>query len=164
MKKKPVVLLVSAFLSSTLLAPSVARSGEGCSHEAEDCVRELKAKLENRGWIGIEFDKEGREHPVITRVVPDSPAQAAGLAVGDALVAFNGVATSLGEKAVAAELDDALKPGRKLLVTVERGGDQLDLTVTLAQIPEALLAQWIGQHMLKGHSGQVAEASPAPQP
>jgi hypothetical protein len=42
-------------------------------------------------------------------------------------------------------------PGATMVYTLERNGAQKKVKVTLAPIPETVLAQWVGQHMLDQH-------------
>ena len=157
----PVVCLLAG------AAPVAADHGpehdkKGCSASAEACIRAMRDKLGEHGWVGIEMtrqDDAGR--PVVTGIVEDSPAERAGFARGDVLVAFNGVSHEEGEDAVNAEVQRAAVPGKMIVIGVQRNGRRVDLEVTLGRIPDFLLAQWVGQHMLEGHSGE-AEAAPRP--
>ena len=107
-----------------------------------------------------ETDSRGR--PVVTQIVADSPAEEAGFEVGDALAAFNGISTSEGEETVSAEVKRAMIPGEQITITVLRHGQRIDLAVTLGRIPDALVAQWIGYHMLEGHSDEAVAEAPKP--
>jgi C-terminal processing protease CtpA/Prc len=149
----------SILLTSLALTASASLAAEkSCPRTAEECVRGMTAKLENRGWIGIEMEDTQRGR-IIAAVVPGSPAEQAGVRKGDLMVAFNGVALAEGKEAVYEEMNRSLIPGREITLTVERGAEQHDLAVTLAQIPRQLLAQWIGQHMLEGHSQEADNAA-----
>jgi predicted metalloprotease with PDZ domain len=129
-----------------------------CTAEAQVCIHAMVQQFEERGWIGIEMDKgDGRQ--VITKVVPDSPAERAGLAAGDAIVAFNGIALAEGEKVIYAEMKKALIPGHRVTLSIDRDGAMRDVEVTLSEVPQQLLAQWIGQHVLDQH----ADAPEAPE-
>lgn len=154
-RKRLTVLLALA----GLLAPAAGFAGEKhCEQEADACVHAMTAKLEKRGWIGIEMAEAG-ENKAITVVVKGSPAETAGLKAGDVILAFNGIALSEGSEEVWAEMKRAMTPGREITVSIERAGDRSDIVVTLGKLPREVLAQWIGQHMLEGHSAppEIAE-------
>ena len=44
-----------------------------------------------------------------------------------------------------------MTPGKTVTYTVVRNGSEKDLKVELGSIPETVMAQWIGQHMLTAH-------------
>ena len=75
------------------------------------------------------------DHPMdIVGVLPDSPAQKAGLKPGDHVVSVNGHANPTWDRA-GLELISTL-PGHSLSVTVDRGGQEIPLTVTAAPTVE----------------------------
>jgi membrane-associated protease RseP (regulator of RpoE activity) len=93
-------------------------------------VQGLSAQMvENNRFIVTYFD-----HPSITSVDPDSPAQHAGVAPGDVLLAYNG------DDVVGHQFDltDLLVPDKKIAVTVQRGGDTKVFDVTVAKAPERI--------------------------
>lgn len=119
-------------------------------------MTKMVTKLQSRGWVGIEIDKN-EESGVLTvrRVEENSPAMAAGLQEGDALVAMNGI--HFGDKHAEKKLYEAKKAmtvGGTVTYTVDRKGcchvkgGQQDVAVTLAALPEEILARWIGEHMI----------------
>jgi predicted metalloprotease with PDZ domain len=127
-----------------------------CTAEVQVCIHTMVEQFRGRGWIGIEMDKgEGRQ--VITKVVHKSPAEKAGLEVGDAIVAFNGISLSEEEKVVYAAMKKALIPDNQITLSIDRDGELRDVEVTLAGLPEELLAQWVGQHVLDQHSDAPGE-------
>src|SRR5579863_1004194 len=93
-----------------------------------------------RGSIGIMFDAQ--ENPVIARVygkgsgitvssvVPGSPADQAGLKVGDTIVSVDGKPVKTGDELVA---DIAgRKPGTRVELGIVRGGKKITVPVTVA--------------------------------
>jgi membrane-associated protease RseP (regulator of RpoE activity) len=102
-----------------------------------------------KGWIGITvggvprhemIDESGDvvrylTHPPIISVDPDSPAQRAGIAPGDMLVAYNGVDVVDHD----VNLTHLFVPERRLLVTVQRDGESKDYSVQIAKVPEQVL-------------------------
>lgn len=98
-----------------------------------------------RGWVG--FIAQGPKHEMIRRqgdfiqyfaypsivaVDPESPAQRAGIAPGDVLIAYNG----LDVRGRAINLTHLLEPDRKLSVTIRRDGATKDVSMTVAKAPE----------------------------
>lgn len=129
-----------------------------CSAEASLCIRNMVDGLSKKGWIGIEWDNED-EIPVFTNVIPGSPAEAAGLAKGDRLLAFNGLSTSAGEEAVWAEAKKSLIPGKTVTLTIERMGTKKDVDVHLVPLPRHVMAQWIGNHVIEHHLAEKNETT-----
>lgn len=83
------------------------------------------------GYLGIEGGNAvtGDAGALVASVVPGSPAADAGLEVGDLIVAIDGEdVTGFGDLGVMVRRHD---PGEDLTLTVDRDGDEQDLTVTL---------------------------------
>jgi len=81
--------------------------------------------------LGLEVAHEGAAR--ITKVAAGSPAEAAGLCVGD-------VVTAIGDAAIASNVDFHLalvgrKGGESLPLTLRRNGRRLRVTVTLREVP-----------------------------
>lgn len=100
-----------------------------------------------KGWVG--FSAQGPKHemvlpqgdfiqyfayPSIVAVDPESPAQRAGIATGDVLIAYNGVDVRGREF----NLSQLLEPDRKLSVTIRREGETKDYSMTVARAPERI--------------------------
>jgi S1-C subfamily serine protease len=112
---------------------------------------ELEKKMDAvmpRGWIGISpmgpgisrVDTTGLivrylTYPSIESVDPDSPAEHAGVARGDVLVAFNGEDVTTTELA----MTRLLQPDHKLTVRVRRGGVDHDYAMMVVPAPESFL-------------------------
>ena len=85
-------------------------------------------------------------------VFADSPAEKAGLRGGDALTALNGVAYSRENEKLLKEIYAGLKPGETVTYSLNRGGKSLEIEVLLGHLPESVISQWVGQHLLEYHS------------
>jgi len=85
------------------------------------------------GDVFIEAISAGAE---ITKVVPGSPAEAAGLQVGDVIVSVND--DQVGPTADLADLIQQLGPGETVSLTVSSGADEdpREITVTLGENPD----------------------------
>jgi S1-C subfamily serine protease len=115
----------------------------------DDMQHVAQARL--KGWIGVETGLVPQEqradstgffvhyfrYPLIVSVEPNSPAQRAGIAPGDVLVAYDGqdvVRTRL-------NMSELLVPDRRLGVTVRRDGDVRDFTMVVAKPPERIMVR-----------------------
>ena len=145
-----------ALSATTLLLCAVAAATAGadekkkCAAEATVCVREMAESLKQRGWIGIEWDDQS-EPPRITHVVRSSPAERAGLQVGDVVKAFGGVSVSEEDKVLWAAMKRSLVPGKVMTVDVVREGAAKAIDVELIAVPDHIVAQWVGKHVLEHH-------------
>ena len=149
--------IVTALLLVSFAVPALAGDYGKCEKSAEACLHEYSAKLKNKGWVGIEMEKTEDHAMQVVRVVPDSPAEKAGFQGGDVLAGFNGIAYSKENKAALKKASAKMQPGKTVTYTVHRGDEKVDLQVELATIPETVMAQWIGQHMLTAHLDQSDE-------
>ncbi len=106
-----------------------------------------------RGWLGVRIqditpdiaDAIGiREGVLVTQVIPGSPAEKAGLQVGDVIVAVNGKkvldARDLQLKII------RIKPGTEVELTIFRKGKEMKLKVVIGELPE--------------DAGQIGKATP----
>ena len=148
---KRTISIAAALLLLVAAIPAMAGDHQKCDQPAEACLKAYTESLQNRGWVGIEMDTNEDGTMQIVRVVPDSPAEAAGFEAGDVLASFNGVAYKEENKQALKEATKTMTPGKTVTYTVVRNGSEQDLKVELGTIPETVMAQWIGQHMLTAH-------------
>ena len=150
-------LLVAAVTAGTAVAGGY---GKCSSANTQECLEMMATKLKNRGWIGVEInDASGSME--ITRILPDSPAQKAGLAAGDVLFAVNGVQYSESNQDTLSAIREQMTPGTTFTFTILKGGtDKEDVPISLAKMPEEVMAAMIGKHLLEAHltAEKVAEA------
>ncbi len=116
----------------------------------------MAGELKNTGWLGLEIDHD-QDTGVMTvkRVVPGSPAEKAGFAAGDALVAINGIKYADGNMEAIKAAKKSLAPGKQVTYTVKRASGLKDVTATLAEVPQEVLAGWVGGHMLQHAENQA---------
>jgi S1-C subfamily serine protease len=96
---------------------------------------------------------------IVTRVVPGSPAEAAGFREGDRLVALNDVKFKEANVAALKNLQSDLSPGKQVIYRVERKGGMRELWVTLAAVPDEVMGRWIGRHLMEHASVDVADGN-----
>ncbi|GMQ78733.1 MAG: hypothetical protein BMS9Abin02_1267 [Anaerolineae bacterium] len=71
---------------------------------------------------------------VILEVIPDSPAEKAGLKAGDIIKAISGQEVENSQEII--EAITSMEPGDEISITVERQGESLELNATLGEHPE----------------------------
>ena len=79
---------------------------------------------------------------LVVEVTEDSPADRAGLRVGDIITAVD--SEPLSEDVSLSELIRAHEPGDEVELTVQRAGRERTITVTLGQDPNDRNAPWLG--------------------
>lgn len=147
-----VVLLISITAS-----PLIAGEDHRCKASTQDCLNYMAAHLKERGWLGIEYDEENQK---VLRVIEGSPAEKAGFRKGDVLIAIAGVDISDENSAEIKKIQyEKMRPGNRVTYTVVRAGMKKNLEVTLSEVPDDIMAQWVGRHMLEDHVEDVQVAS-----
>lgn len=115
-----------------------------------------------RGWLGVVIQEVSRDlaesfgldkpaGALVVNVMPDSPAQAAGLREGDVIVQFNG-----NDIALSSDLPHQvgrIKPGEKARVDVIREGRRETIIATIGALPD--------EDQLAEQSRSESEAAPA---
>jgi PDZ domain len=117
------------------------------SPEAFPRVRAAVASLQP-GWIGINAEaphtrmvREDSAYvryfgvPEVISVEPNSPAERAGIARGDQLLAYDGV--NLRDREI--NLTRILQPSHRLRVTVRRDGEERDFSVVVGRPPQRVM-------------------------
>jgi serine protease Do len=98
-----------------------------------------------RGWLGVLIqdvtrelaDSFGMDHPhgaLIAKVLPDSPAQAAGLQTGDIVLKYNG--KKIGNSSMLPPLVGASAVDKDAVLTVLRKGKQQLIPVRIGELPD----------------------------
>ena len=79
---------------------------------------------------------------LVTRVVPGSPAEKAGIVAGDRITALDGI--ELTREQTIDILIQQYKPGDTLTATIIRSGKQLELSITVEANPSLTNKVWLG--------------------
>jgi predicted metalloprotease with PDZ domain len=147
-----IVVVAVALLATALLIAGDYK----CTKSTQECLDMMAAKMKDSGWVGVELETdEATGAYAILRVVPDSPAKAAGLRPGDVLLAMNGIRISEKNHEALWKAKKDMKPGDSVKYTVKRDGTDREVSITLAPMPADVLARFIGQHMLTHASAGV---------
>lgn len=89
----------------------------------------------NPAYMGIQFEAADTGVMVV-QVMPDSPAESAGLMAGDIVTAINGVAVT---EANAREIIQGFAVGDSITAAVTRDAESLSLKVVLGEMPAELM-------------------------
>lgn len=111
--------------------------------EVADQLRESGSV--SRGWLGVVIQEVNRdlaesfglERPLgalVVNVLPDSPAQAAGLREGDVIVLFNG--NEISRSSDLPHHVGRIRPGEKSDVEIIRDGRKKTISVTIGLLPD----------------------------
>lgn len=142
---------LAALLALILAAGALAGGDPPCDISTSPCLVKMVEKLKTRGWAGIEMDTFEDGGLRVTAVIAGSPAQKGGLKVGDILREVNGVPYRKDNMAALDKIYQMMVPNQTLTYTVERQAKTLQVQVKLAKVPEQLMAQWIGHHVLEAY-------------
>jgi len=147
MRKVFAVLVMVMFLA----APAMAGEKGKCTGSGEDCLTKMKAKYAEKAWLGIGYDTDESGHWVVNEVYDRSPAQKAGFAKGDVMLAIDGVKYTKDNKKALKAVYAELEPGSTTTYWVKRDGEKVKLEATLGKVPKDVQKQWIAEHMQHNH-------------
>jgi len=129
-------------VNTAIVSPTGGSVGIGFA-EPSAAVSRIVADLRDkgridRGWLGVSVEEtaaaSGRPAGVtVASVERGGPASRAGLHVGDALLAVNGDKIDTSRALIRAVA--AVPPGSSVTITVRRGGQQMDIPVTVGRRP-----------------------------
>jgi S1-C subfamily serine protease len=146
--------IVAVLAATAAIAGDHAKAAKG---DAEACLSAKAAKIAQHGWLGIETEKAPAGWRV-TSVYEGSPAARAGFRAGDVLVALNGVRLAEDNMEAVKAAKSKLKVGSQVAYTVTRDSGERQLSATLGEVPQEVLAQWLGEDVLDHHlATQVAD-------
>jgi predicted metalloprotease with PDZ domain len=137
-----------------------APSYKKCPLPTQTCLDQMVSKMKGRGWLGIEYDSE---KSLVQRVIPGSPAEAAGFKVGDIMISVAGknFADNTESRCVTCDaVKDIWKPGNKIPYVLKRKGKLMRVSPKLAALPSEVMAQMIGMHMIEHAQPEAAPPPP----
>lgn len=139
-------------MNTAIFSPSGGSVGIGFSVPAQtisDVITQLRATgTVSRGWLGVSIQPVTEElaqalglpgpvGAIVAEVLPDSPAQVAGLKSGDVILSVND--TKVEAKRGLPTLIAAIPTGKAARLAVLRSGDEMQLEVTIGTLtPEKL--------------------------
>lgn len=136
-----------------LLAAPLAETAEGAPSEramcaVADCMSEVVEMLEKQGWLGLELEGIPSRGLRVARVVERGPAAAAGLRVGDLVLAIGGEQVDVRRPETLQPLLAKSRPGEVTELRIRRGEVVRNLRLTAGRFPPERLAEAIGAYVL----------------
>jgi membrane-associated protease RseP (regulator of RpoE activity) len=135
-----------------LAGPAYAGSHPKASDNKTDWIAAAVAQTKTHGWAGLEYEKVKDEQGNLKKlkvkaVTPDSPAAAAGFAVGDVIMAINGHPVA---EMKAFKKDLVVGKAATYSVARKKGEEwaKSEFKLTLIEPPREVLAQWLGYQLL----------------
>jgi C-terminal processing protease CtpA/Prc len=154
----PLIAATALLVTSPLIAGDEEKEKKHCSYKVEDCVHAMKEKLSQRGWVGINMERDEEAGGVVlTWIASDSPAERAGLRKGDLLTSLNGVPYDEANEEKLAKEYKSFRSGSIATFGIKRQSEAMEIAVELEPLPEEILAKWIGEHVLHGHGEEYSE-------
>ena len=152
---------LSSVLAAVVAVAAITSASAGehkkCPAKTQDCLDLMSTKMKTSGWVGLELDwDQAKSSQVVTKVIPGSPAESAGIQIGDVLYALNGVRISPDNDEELAKARKGWKPGESVRYTIKRNGTDREVNLTLAPMPADVLARIIGEHMLQHVTNDIA--------
>ncbi|HEU4401386.1 MAG TPA: PDZ domain-containing protein [Candidatus Polarisedimenticolia bacterium] len=129
-----------------------------CTMSTQDCLDHMAAQMKSSGWVGLELDRDDDSGSLtVLKVVPGSPAEAAGIQPKDVLFALNGVRITKDNDEALMKARKEWQPGQSVTYTIKRDGTDRQVTLTLAPMPADVLARYIGEHMMEHANSEMAK-------
>ena len=123
--------------SELKIASSVRGGNDLCYAIPADKVFRISKDLKDfghvkRGWLGVNISSNKKGFVKVDNVIKSSPAEAGGIRIGDRIVDVSG--KTIKTPVHLSESIQMMRPGDKIVVSVERMGKQLKVNVKLAEL------------------------------
>lgn len=150
------ILSIFLCLFATVLA---AGDKEQCSATATECEKQIRQILAGKRYLGLHVIEVSGLGLLIKSVVPNSPAERAGFAEGDRVIAVNERwTTHASPRDFKQMLADTREEG-KVRIVVLRGGNHKRIEVRMEPYSKAQIDKIIASHMAQSHRA-TASTSP----
>lgn len=147
--------LAVALLALVATAPTWA-GGDKCRQEAAQAAAAKAAQhekaeaIKKAGWTGMEVEAAEEGGYRVTYVAAGTPAAEAGVRVGDRLVAYQGIALTEDNEEALHAAKKARRLGSRVSYTLERDGGRRNVTLTLVEVPDTVVARWLDGESAQG--------------
>lgn len=142
---------VGLLLLFTVLIPLQAEEQKKCTADPAKCEMAIRDMLAGQKYLGVELVNSGRGI-VVRSLMPYSPAEIAGLRVGDSVLIIDGHdATTMRVRELKAYIEAAKQRGRVMMV-IRRSGTLARVNVRFAVMQKNQIDKIVAAHMRESHS------------
>jgi S1-C subfamily serine protease len=144
------VVSVGLLLAILLVRPMAGGEGVKCNESPKECEKKIRQILSSKRFLGVTFDSS--KGLFVKSVIPDSPAERAGIQPGDVIMIMNGQDCSRADVKKFKEMLHSVKEGSRVTMIVRRDGTFKTLTPQLAAMTEKQIESAIEAHLKEAHS------------
>jgi C-terminal processing protease CtpA/Prc len=135
-----------------LMAPALsAAPKQKCPLSAQECEKQIREMLSGKRYLGVKLE-ETRNGLVITRIVPDSPAERYGLHEGDRIISVNGIDCTGVKINAFKQVLSKIGEQNKMIFTVDRSGFFKLVDLQMEVMSERQIDQIVATHLREAHS------------
>jgi len=140
----------STLVALTVLVAAVLSAQEmKCKESAHECEKKIRSILSGRRFLGVTFDPGNL---VIKAVVPESPAEKAGLRAGDLVMGINGHDVTGKDAMVFKTILHETKEGQRVAILIRRDGTYKNLTTLLTAMTDQQIERVVAAHLKEAHA------------
>lgn len=143
------ILILAAFVLAALSAVAGDELPR-CHSTRAECETRIREMMTGKKYLGVIF-YDTEKGILVKAVVPDSPAEEAGLRQGDLIVKVNGQNCADGNVKLFKQLVDKARERGVLAIRVKRNGTYVDTEAKLTQITETQIERIIAAHFKAAH-------------
>jgi predicted metalloprotease with PDZ domain len=143
-------ILILATLIFAALTVSAGEELPRCQSTKAECETRIREMMSGKKYLGVIF-YDTEKGILIKAVVPDSPAEDAGLRQGDLIVKVNGQNCADGNVKLFKKLVDKARAKGVLAIRVKRNGSYVDTEARLTQITETQIERIVAAHIKAAH-------------
>jgi predicted metalloprotease with PDZ domain len=147
-------LVVLSLLLAAISADAQDVQSHKCSTPARECEQQIRQMLTGKRYLGVQVE-EMNPGLLVKSIVPDSPADRAGLDKGDRLMAVNGHSTVKATIADFKKILGDIGANGRLWIIVQRHGVLKTFDARLEPYSKAQIDKIVAQHLQEEHPAEA---------
>ncbi|HVT02762.1 MAG TPA: PDZ domain-containing protein [Thermoanaerobaculia bacterium] len=134
---------------TVLVAGGLAAQETKCKESAHECEKKIREILSGRRFLGVTFNPGNL---VIKAIIPESPAEKAGLRPGDVVMGLNGHDLVGRDGTVFKTFLHESKDGQRVAILIRRDGTYKNLSTQLTAMSEKQIERVVAGHLKEAHT------------